>query len=126
MKLRSGTGRQACPRRPASGSKNSQHSTGSLANSSKARSLTEISKRELIMSTNIAILAPGAMGSAVARRLNEHGARVLTSLAGRSEATAKRAAAAGMIAAGDADIADADIVLSIVPPAEAVALAQHL
>jgi 3-hydroxyisobutyrate dehydrogenase-like beta-hydroxyacid dehydrogenase len=78
------------------------------------------------MSINIAILAPGAMGSAVARRLNEHGVRVLTSLAGRSEATAKRAAAAGMIAAGDADIADADIVLSIVPPAEAVALAQHL
>lgn len=28
----------------------------------------------------IAILAPGAMGSAVARRLSENGARVLTSL----------------------------------------------
>jgi 3-hydroxyisobutyrate dehydrogenase-like beta-hydroxyacid dehydrogenase len=31
-----------------------------------------------------------------------------------------------MIAADDADIVDADIVLSIVPPAEAVPLAQHL
>ena len=78
------------------------------------------------MSTTIAILAPGAMGSAVGRRLGEHGARVLTSLTGRSEATARRAAAAGMVAAGDADIAGADIILSIVPPAEAVALAQRL
>lgn len=78
------------------------------------------------MSTTIAILAPGAMGSAVARRISEHGARVLTSLTGRSEATAKRAAAAGMVAASDADIAGADIILSIVPPAEAVALARRL
>jgi len=78
------------------------------------------------MSITIAILAPGAMGSAVARRLVEHGARVLTSLTGRSEATAQRAAAAGMIAASDIDVAAADIILSIVPPAEAVALAARL
>jgi 3-hydroxyisobutyrate dehydrogenase-like beta-hydroxyacid dehydrogenase len=78
------------------------------------------------MSTSIAILAPGAMGSAVAQRLAEHGARVLTSLRGRSEASAKRAAAAGMVAADDADIAAADIILSIVPPAEAIALAEQL
>jgi 3-hydroxyisobutyrate dehydrogenase-like beta-hydroxyacid dehydrogenase len=78
------------------------------------------------MSSIVAIVAPGAMGSAVARRLNEHGARVLTSLAGRSEATAQRAAAAGMIAASDAEIARADVILSIVPPAEAVALAERL
>ena len=78
------------------------------------------------MSITIAILAPGAMGSAVARRVGEHGARVLTSLSGRSEATAQRAAAAGMVAASDADIAGADIILSIVPPAEAVALAQRV
>jgi 3-hydroxyisobutyrate dehydrogenase-like beta-hydroxyacid dehydrogenase len=78
------------------------------------------------MSTSIAILAPGAMGSAVARSLNEYGVRVLTSLVGRSEATAKRAEASGMIAADDAGIASADIILSIVPPAEAIALAEHL
>jgi 3-hydroxyisobutyrate dehydrogenase-like beta-hydroxyacid dehydrogenase len=78
------------------------------------------------MSATIAILAPGAMGSAVARRLSDHGAQVLTSLTGRSEATVQRAAAAGMVAACDADIAAADIVLSIVPPAEAVALARRL
>jgi 3-hydroxyisobutyrate dehydrogenase-like beta-hydroxyacid dehydrogenase len=78
------------------------------------------------MSTSIAILAPGAMGSAVAHRLAEHGARVLTSLHGRSEASAKRATAAGMVGADDADIAGADIILSIVPPGEAVALAEQL
>lgn len=78
------------------------------------------------MSTTIAILAPGAMGSAVARRLTDHGARVLTSLDGRGAATAQRAAAAGMIAAGDDEIACADIILSIVPPGEAVTLAERL
>ncbi len=78
------------------------------------------------MSKTIAILAPGAMGSAVARRLGENGARVLTSLKGRSEATLKRAADAGMVGAEDDAIADADIILSIVPPGEAVALAERL
>ena len=78
------------------------------------------------MSKTIAILAPGAMGSAVARRLSEHGAQVLTSLKGRSEATRKRAADAGMIGAEDDAIAGADIILSIVPPGEAVALAERL
>jgi len=78
------------------------------------------------MSITIAILGPGAMGSAVARRLGDHGAHVLTSLTGRSEATVQRAAAAGMVAVSEADIAAADIILSIVPPAEAVALARRL
>ncbi|WP_171257634.1 NAD(P)-binding domain-containing protein, partial [Acinetobacter baumannii] len=66
------------------------------------------------------------MGSAVARRLSENGARVLTSLKGRSEATLKRAADAGMVGAEDEAIAAADIILSIVPPGEAVALAERL
>jgi 3-hydroxyisobutyrate dehydrogenase-like beta-hydroxyacid dehydrogenase len=78
------------------------------------------------MSTTIAIIAPGAMGSAVGRRLHEQGGRVLTSLIGRSEASARRAAEAGMIAADDAEITGADIILSIVPPADAVALAERL
>ncbi|MCG2626652.1 DUF1932 domain-containing protein [Bradyrhizobium sp. WYCCWR 13023] len=78
------------------------------------------------MSKTIAILAPGAMGSAVARRLSENGARVLTSLKGRSEATQQRAADAGMIGAEDDAIAGADIILSIVPPGEAEALAERL
>jgi len=78
------------------------------------------------MTTVIAILAPGAMGSAVGRRLVEHGALVLTSLTGRSAATRDRALTAGMVDAGDERIAGADLILSILPPAQAVALAQRL
>jgi putative dehydrogenase len=74
----------------------------------------------------VAIIAPGNMGSAVGARLSENGARVLTSLKGRSTASAKRAAEAGMQDASDAEIAGADFVLSIVPPGEALALAERL
>jgi 3-hydroxyisobutyrate dehydrogenase-like beta-hydroxyacid dehydrogenase len=66
------------------------------------------------------------MGSAVGARLTEKGARVLTSLDGRSAASIERAKKAGMIAASDPEIAAADVVLSIVPPGEALALAQRL
>jgi len=78
------------------------------------------------MTPTIAVISPGAMGSAVARRLSEHGARVLTGLAGRSPATCARAAAAGMIGVGDDQIAAADVILSILPPAEAVGFAERL
>jgi 3-hydroxyisobutyrate dehydrogenase-like beta-hydroxyacid dehydrogenase len=78
------------------------------------------------MPATIAVIAPGAMGSAVARRLVENGARVRTRLEGRSEQTVARARAAGMIPASLEEIAGADLVLSIVPPAEAVALAETL
>ena len=78
------------------------------------------------MNTTIAIIAQGSMGAGVARRLTDNGVRVRTSLAGRSEASASRAKAAGMTDASDADIAAADVILSIVPPGEALALAQRL
>lgn len=74
----------------------------------------------------VAIIAQGSMGAASAARLTDNGVRVLTSLKGRSEASAKRAKAAGMIDAGDAEIAAADFILSIVPPGEALPLAQRL
>ncbi|SDN45278.1 3-hydroxyisobutyrate dehydrogenase [Methylobacterium phyllostachyos] len=74
----------------------------------------------------IAVIAPGAMGSAIGARLAEHGARVLTSLDGRGAASRARAASAGMVHAADADLAAADILLSIVPPADAEALARRL
>jgi 3-hydroxyisobutyrate dehydrogenase-like beta-hydroxyacid dehydrogenase len=80
---------------------------------------------EDIMAPVVAVIAAGAMGAAVGKRLTDHGVTVLTSLAGRSEATAARAAAAGMSAASDAEIAAADFVLSILPPGDALALAQH-
>jgi len=50
---------------------------------------------------------------------------VLTSLDGRSAETIARAKDAGMTAAGDEEIAAADFVLSILPPGDAVALAQR-
>ena len=74
----------------------------------------------------VAIIAPGAMGAGVGKRLTDRGATVLTSLAGRSAATVARAKAAGMAAASDEEIAGADFVLSILPPGDALALAQHL
>jgi 3-hydroxyisobutyrate dehydrogenase-like beta-hydroxyacid dehydrogenase len=78
------------------------------------------------MNIVIAVLSPGAMGSAISARLVEHGARVLTSLDGRSAATVNRARAAGMEDASPETIATADLILAIVPPGEAVALAKGL
>jgi L-threonate 2-dehydrogenase len=78
------------------------------------------------MTPVVAIIAPGAMGAAVGKRLTAHGVRVLTSLTGRSDATVARARDAGMAAASDAEIGAADFMLSILPPGDALALAQRL
>jgi putative dehydrogenase len=74
----------------------------------------------------VAVIAPGMMGSGVAQRLTENGIEVRTSLAGRSEASAARAKAAGMRAVSDAEVAASDIILSIVPPGDALGLAERL
>jgi 3-hydroxyisobutyrate dehydrogenase-like beta-hydroxyacid dehydrogenase len=76
----------------------------------------------------IGIIAAGEMGSGVGARLHHRGAEVMTSLAGRGSASAERARRAGMVAIDDDEalVAASDIVLSILPPAEAVALAQRL
>src|ERR671936_175678 len=76
----------------------------------------------------IAIIAQGMMGSGVGRRLQESGATVRTLLTGRSQASAARARAAGMIAAADECelLAGADFFLSILPPGEAEPLARRL
>jgi uncharacterized protein DUF1932/6-phosphogluconate dehydrogenase-like protein len=73
----------------------------------------------------VAIVAPGAMGAGIGKLLASHGVRVLTSLAGRSDATAARAREAGMVAASDKEIAASDFILSILPPGDALALAQR-
>ena len=54
------------------------------------------------MSDLIAVVAPGEMGAAIGQRLHERGARVITSLLGRSPASARRAERAGMAAVSDA------------------------
>jgi 3-hydroxyisobutyrate dehydrogenase-like beta-hydroxyacid dehydrogenase len=74
----------------------------------------------------VAVIAPGMMGSAVAKRLTRSGATVRTLLTGRSAATIARAKAAGMVDASDAEIAASDFILSIVPPGQALALAEQL
>jgi 3-hydroxyisobutyrate dehydrogenase-like beta-hydroxyacid dehydrogenase len=65
------------------------------------------------------------MGAAVGRRLTDSGLKVLTSLDGRSPETAERAKAAGMIAAPDDEIAACDFILSILPPGDALLLAER-
>ena len=74
----------------------------------------------------IAIIGTGAMGSAVAQRLVAHGCRVITELEGRSAASVQRARDAGMTAATRDQLATADFVLSIVPPAVATLVAEQL
>src|SRR6201987_1721102 len=77
------------------------------------------------MTLVVAVIAPGAMGAAVGQRLVDNGVTVLTSLEGRSEETRARAKASGMSAAKDDDIARADFILSILPPGDALSLAQR-
>ena len=77
------------------------------------------------MTPVVAVIAPGMMGAAVGKRLVDNGLKVLTSLTGRSAETAARAKAAGMTAAGDEEIAASDFILSILPPGDAVALAER-
>jgi 3-hydroxyisobutyrate dehydrogenase-like beta-hydroxyacid dehydrogenase len=74
----------------------------------------------------VAIIAPGAMGSAVGKRLTENGLTVLTCLDGRSAESVARAQAASMMPASLKELCEADIVLSIVPPGEAENLARQL
>jgi L-threonate 2-dehydrogenase len=78
------------------------------------------------MKSVVAVIAPGAMGAAVAARLVENGADVITSLSGRSPASAKRATEAGMRAVDDTDLLSARLILSIVPPSDALGLAERL
>jgi 3-hydroxyisobutyrate dehydrogenase-like beta-hydroxyacid dehydrogenase len=78
------------------------------------------------MTPVVAIIAPGNMGAAVGNRLTANGVRVLTSLADRGPASAARAKAARLEAVSDQEITQADLLLSIVPPQHAAALAERL
>ena len=78
------------------------------------------------MPPTVAVIAPGAMGSGIAACLTARGVTVRTALAGRSDASRARARLAGMHDADEATLAACDIVLSVVPPGQAVALAERL
>lgn len=73
----------------------------------------------------VAIVAPGSMGAAVGARLAASGVEVLTTLEGRSAASRERARLAGIVAVPERDLAQADFVLSIVPPGAALAFAER-
>ena len=76
----------------------------------------------------VAVLAPGDMGHAVAAVLKEGGLRVVTCLAGRSARTRALAAAAGVEDLGDDAtlVRAADVLLSILVPAQAEELARRI
>jgi L-threonate 2-dehydrogenase len=78
------------------------------------------------MAPVVAVIAPGMMGSAVGKRLAEKGLKVTTVLGGRSEESAARARAAGLTPVSEAEAVSADILMSIVPPAAALPLAERL
>ena len=78
------------------------------------------------MDIKIAVIAPGMMGAAVAQRLRLRGAQVATTLHGRSPASTARAAGLVLLDSEQALADWADIVLSILPPGEALALAKRL
>ncbi|MGH3071765.1 MAG: DUF1932 domain-containing protein [Gaiellaceae bacterium] len=79
------------------------------------------------MST-VGIVSPGAMGSAVGAAYGAAGSRVVTTVDGRSGRTRDLAREAGLelLADLDAVVAEADLVLSIAPPDQAVAIASDL
>jgi 3-hydroxyisobutyrate dehydrogenase-like beta-hydroxyacid dehydrogenase len=81
-----------------------------------------------MMLNKVAILSPGAMGHAVGRVLAEHGVDIMTCLAGRSERTHRLASAAGFTEIPTLEdlVCEADLVLSILVPVDAEAIACQL
>lgn len=76
----------------------------------------------------IAVMSPGNMGAAVGNMLGQNGYDVITCLTGRSDFTRKKAADAGMrdVATLEELVTEADLVLSILDPGKAVAIAQEI
>jgi L-threonate 2-dehydrogenase len=96
-----------------------------LASAGRERYFTLRLSSEETMNPVVAVIAPGMMGAGVGKRLADNGLKVLTSLKGRSQETVARAKAAGMAAASDEEIAASDFILSILPPGDALALAER-
>ena len=75
----------------------------------------------------VAIVGAGEMGSAVGQRLRDSGARVVTTLKGRSTASMKRVhdARLEVIEVDDSLVAESALIMSIVPPGEAIGVAER-
>ena len=76
----------------------------------------------------VAILSPGDMGHAVGRSLREGGLEVISYLEGRSERTRGLAESAGIVDVPSLEdlVEGADLILSIMVPSEATALARDV
>jgi 3-hydroxyisobutyrate dehydrogenase-like beta-hydroxyacid dehydrogenase len=76
----------------------------------------------------VGIVSPGAMGSAVGAAYHAAGQRAVTTVSGRSERTGRLAELAGLERLPDLEsvVAEAELVLSIVPPDQAVATAAEI
>jgi 3-hydroxyisobutyrate dehydrogenase-like beta-hydroxyacid dehydrogenase len=79
------------------------------------------------MADTVTLIAAGEMGAGIGKRLSERGARVLTSLNERGPGSARRAADARMtdVASDDELVTQSDFILSVVPPGQALALAER-
>lgn len=77
--------------------------------------------------TQVAMVFPGAMGAPIASLLTCNGIRVLSPIGERSRRTQTTALAAGVVATEDlrSAIIGADMIISLVPPGNAVAMAQR-
>ena len=76
----------------------------------------------------VAILSPGEMGSAVGEALGRNGLKVVTYLHDRSEKTRRNSERCGFREAPDLRslVAESDLILSILVPAEAMAVAESV
>jgi L-threonate 2-dehydrogenase len=76
----------------------------------------------------VGIISPGEMGHAIGAVLHQHGMRVITNVQGRSARTLQRAKAAGISDVADDEILvqEADVLLSLLPPNQAAALAERI
>jgi 3-hydroxyisobutyrate dehydrogenase-like beta-hydroxyacid dehydrogenase len=76
----------------------------------------------------VGIVSPGEMGSALGSALRQGGARVLASVAGRSQRTVRLAEQAGLELIDDLDevIRQSSVLLSVVPPQHARAVIEDL
>lgn len=74
----------------------------------------------------VGIVSPGAMGAAVGRVLGGGGARVVATIEGRSDRTRRLASDLELLPTLDDVVGVAEIVLSIVPPAAALAVADAI
>ena len=76
----------------------------------------------------VGIMSPGDMGSAVGQVLAKHGLRVIAALGERSARTRALAAEAGIADVGTLEnlVREADLVMSILVPEEAIAAAQRV